>query len=147
MRRTRSGSRAGTRGPTFDCRCPGSPGSGSAPPLIGFAGPGFIPFSTLFPFPGFPGEVRIAAADVNNDGRADVVTSPGPGGSPDVRILDVEPHLQPGALQVEAVRVVHAQHDVERPAGETEAVDAHVLELDDWLGERLPADARARRHG
>jgi hypothetical protein len=38
--------------------------------------------------PGFTGGVRVAAADVNGDGIADVIVSPGPGGGPHVRIFD-----------------------------------------------------------
>jgi hypothetical protein len=36
----------------------------------------------------FTGGVRVAASDVNGDGMADVVTTPGPGRSPDLRIFD-----------------------------------------------------------
>jgi hypothetical protein len=41
-----------------------------------------------FPFPGFVGEVRTAAADFNADGVADLVAATGPGGSPRVVVLD-----------------------------------------------------------
>jgi serralysin len=37
--------------------------------------------------PGFPGGVTVAACDVDGDGRADVVTGPGPGGAPHVRVV------------------------------------------------------------
>jgi hypothetical protein len=36
---------------------------------------------------GFSGGVRVAAADVNGDGKADIITAPGPSGSPDMRIF------------------------------------------------------------
>jgi hypothetical protein len=36
----------------------------------------------------FTGGVRIAARDVNGDGRADIVTTPGTGGGPQVTIFD-----------------------------------------------------------
>jgi hypothetical protein len=38
--------------------------------------------------PGFGGGVRLAAADLNHDGFADIVTGPGIWGGPDVRIFD-----------------------------------------------------------
>ncbi len=38
--------------------------------------------------PGFRGGVRVAAADVNGDGRSDIVTAAGPGGPPRVRGWD-----------------------------------------------------------
>jgi hypothetical protein len=36
---------------------------------------------------GFTGGVRVASADLNADGKADIITAPGPSGSPDVRIF------------------------------------------------------------
>src|SRR5262249_51122747 len=38
--------------------------------------------------PGFGGGVRIAAADINRDGFADIVTGPGIWSGPDIRIFD-----------------------------------------------------------
>ncbi len=43
---------------------------------------------TINPYPGFNGEARVATADFNADGIADIVTTPGPGGGPDVRVFD-----------------------------------------------------------
>src|SRR5205807_2153457 len=44
---------------------------------------GYMAYETTF-----TGGVRVAAGDVNNDGIADVMTVPGPGGGPLVRIWD-----------------------------------------------------------
>jgi hypothetical protein len=38
--------------------------------------------------PGFHGGVRVAAADVNGDGKADVVAGAGPGAAPHVKVID-----------------------------------------------------------
>ena len=38
----------------------------------------------------FQGGVRVAAADLNGTGKADIITVPGPSGGPDVRVWDVE---------------------------------------------------------
>jgi hypothetical protein len=36
-------------------------------------------FEPIHPYPGFQGETRVATGDVNGDGIADIITSPGPG--------------------------------------------------------------------
>ncbi len=38
--------------------------------------------------PNFTGGVRVAVADVNRDGSAEIITVPGPGGGPNVRLFD-----------------------------------------------------------
>ena len=38
--------------------------------------------------PSFTGGVRVAIGDVNGDGVPDIVTAPGPGGGPEIRIFD-----------------------------------------------------------
>ncbi|QEL17592.1 FG-GAP repeat domain-containing protein [Limnoglobus roseus] len=40
------------------------------------------------PYPGFHGAVNVAMADMNGDGVADVITAPGPGGGPHIKVFD-----------------------------------------------------------
>jgi streptogramin lyase len=43
----------------------------------------------FFPYvSGFTGGVRVAMGDINHDGIPDIVTAPGPGGGPDVKVFD-----------------------------------------------------------
>src|SRR5262249_896879 len=43
----------------------------------------FMAYDTVF-----RGGVRVANADVNGDGVADIITAPGPGGGPHVKVFD-----------------------------------------------------------
>jgi len=44
--------------------------------------------STANPYPQFAGGVRVASADVNGDGIADLITAPGVGGGPHIQVFD-----------------------------------------------------------
>ena len=46
------------------------------------------PRFSINPYPGFKGEVRVATADFNNDGIADIVTAPGRNGGPHIKVLN-----------------------------------------------------------
>lgn len=77
-------------------------------PIVAFAagsGPGVLAtvnvydeegsiLRTFNPYPNFTGGVRVAVADVNGDFEADVITAPGPGFSPVVRVFDGISFLQ-----------------------------------------------------
>jgi FG-GAP-like repeat len=69
------------------------PGAGNGPLVKVFNGatgtllPG--PAASFFAYtPSFTGGVRVAAGDVNGDSIADIITAPGPGGGPHVRVFD-----------------------------------------------------------
>ncbi|MCC7077885.1 MAG: hypothetical protein IT198_12235 [Acidimicrobiia bacterium] len=73
-------------------------GDGKAEVITG-AGPGGGPHvvarslggqivSSFFAYTvGFAGGVRVACGDVNNDGKGEIITAPGPGGGPHVRVF------------------------------------------------------------
>jgi hypothetical protein len=46
----------------------------------------FVPYN-------FEGEIRVAAGDVNGDGVPDIITGPGPGGGPEVKVFDFKNNL------------------------------------------------------
>ena len=64
-----------------------APGSGNGPILV-------YDISTLSPIASFapygttaPGGVRVAATDLTGDGRAEIITVPGPGREPELKIF------------------------------------------------------------
>jgi hypothetical protein len=64
-------------------------GPGGGPHVQAFSGKDGSVLRSFFAYaPGFTGGVRVAAADVNGDGKADIVTAAGPGGGPHVKIFD-----------------------------------------------------------
>jgi hypothetical protein len=66
-----------------------APGPGGGPQVKVFSGVDGALLRSFFAYaPGFTGGVRVAAGDVNGDGRADIVTGPGAGAGPHVKVFD-----------------------------------------------------------
>jgi hypothetical protein len=66
-----------------------SPDAGGGPHIEVFSGlNGALLRSFLAYSPAFTGGVRVAAADINGDGKADIVTAPGAGGGPHIEAFD-----------------------------------------------------------
>lgn len=64
-------------------------GAGGGPQVKIFSGKDGQLVHSFFAFDmGFAGGVTVGAADVNADGRADIITGAGPGGGPNVRVYD-----------------------------------------------------------
>lgn len=64
-------------------------GAGGGPQVKVFAGTSNALLQSFFAYSvNFMGGVRVAAGDVNGDGRADIVTGAGPGGGPHVKVFD-----------------------------------------------------------
>jgi hypothetical protein len=62
--------------------------AGGGPQVNVFDLAGNLRFSFFAYDPAFRGGVRVAVADINRDGISDIITAPGPGGSPDIRIFN-----------------------------------------------------------
>jgi hypothetical protein len=64
-------------------------GAGGEPDVRVFSGEDLFPLQQFFAFDlTFTGGVRVAAGDVNDDGKADIVAGAGPGDAPLVRVFD-----------------------------------------------------------
>jgi uncharacterized protein DUF4394/VCBS repeat protein/FG-GAP repeat protein len=64
-------------------------GPGGGPHVRAFSGKDGTELASFFAYdPAFSGGVRVAAADINLDGRAEIVTGAGPGGGAHVRVFD-----------------------------------------------------------
>jgi hypothetical protein len=62
--------------------------AGGGPEVKVFSGKDGSVLQDFFAYaPSFAGGVRVAAGDVNGDGKADVITAPGPGGGPEVKVF------------------------------------------------------------
>lgn len=81
-----------------DLICAAGPGGGPNVSVIsGLDGQTLL--ASFFPYAvGFTGGLYVSAADVNGDGRADVVTGVGPGGGPNVAVIDSADFKTPLAL-------------------------------------------------
>ena len=64
-------------------------GAGGGPNVAVFDGVTGAELASFFPYdPAFSGGVRVAGVTTTTGGKALVVSTPGPGGGPDVRIVD-----------------------------------------------------------
>ena len=65
-----------------------APGAGGGPHIMVFDGRTGGAIASFFAYdPRFTGGLFVAAGDVNGDGRADIITAPGAGGGPHIRVF------------------------------------------------------------
>jgi hypothetical protein len=62
-------------------------GAGGGPHVKVYDGSGQLRYSFMAYDPSFTGGVRVATGDVDGDGVSDIVTAPGPGAAPDVKVF------------------------------------------------------------
>src|SRR5207248_42122 len=72
------------------------PGPGGGPDVRVFRSDGTLLKSFFAYAGGFSGGVNVSCADVNGDGKAEILTGPGAGGGPDVRVFASGPGLGGG---------------------------------------------------
>src|SRR5262249_57686391 len=63
-------------------------GPGGTSEIRVFGGLDLSVLQDFTPYGAFAGGGRVAAVDVNNDGKADIITAAGPGGGPHVKAFD-----------------------------------------------------------
>ena len=65
-----------------------APGTGAGPVLV-YDVHALAPITSFLPYgAGFGGGVRLAATDLNGDGRVEILTVPGPGSAPTLKVFD-----------------------------------------------------------
>lgn len=102
-------------------------GAGGGPHVRVFKGDG-TPLSGFMAYnPAFPGGVRVATADVDGDGRDEIITGAGPGGGPHVRIFDFTGRAL-GSFFAYASTFTGGVHVAGLPAG-----DAATARAPDWI--------------
>jgi len=68
-----------------------APGSGGGPDIRIFKADGTTKIGEFMAYdPNFHGGVKVAVADINGDGKAEIITGPGAGGGPDVRVFKLD---------------------------------------------------------
>ncbi|MHB8903690.1 MAG: putative glycoside hydrolase [Patescibacteria group bacterium] len=70
------------------------PGKGNEPLIKIFSLSGVLKNSFLAYAKDFKGGVNVATGDVDNDGRSEIITAPGQGGGPQIRIFDYRGNLK-----------------------------------------------------